>query len=389
MTRNISRRQFMSLMGGVAATAIGWGVSADDSDSLAPAQIKAAERIVQKLVSSNAVPGVTYSIGNMRRTLATGAFGLRLISPRAPMNRRTRSALASVSKQFVSAAAFLLQERGALSLSAPLSEYVPEYIHASEITLSQVLTMRSGIPALDEICEAPIDGEIDEATLIANLNKHPLDFPPGRYFAYSNCAYNVAGVAIARVSGMSYGSFIEKNFFQPLGMRSSYQLGSIAIPNFAQGYAPDGSEWHVERFTTADAAFASGNLASTPTDLQRWNRSLLDATLLSPDTLNQIFTLPSTPDTVISHYASGWLIEPSGIIWHPGALNGYGTVNMLFPMTAHAITVLSNSAPSNRWDRGGTALAMYNAAGLGPTLPPLLPVVRSTVPKGGDGGPTI
>ena len=358
MTRNISRRQFMSLMGGVAATAIGWGVSADDSDSLAPAQIKAAERIVQKLVSSNAVPGVTYSIGNMRRTLATGAFGLRLISPRAPMNRRTRSALASVSKQFVSAAAFLLQERGALSLSAPLSEYVPEYIHASEITLSQVLTMRSGIPALDEICEAPIDGEIDEATLIANLNKHPLDFPPGRYFAYSNCAYNVAGVAIARVSGMSYGSFIEKNFFRPLGMRSSYQLGSIAIPNFAQGYAPDGSEWHVERFTAADAAFASGNLASTP-------------------------------DTVISHYASGWLIEPSGIIWHPGALNGYGTVNMLFPMTAHAITVLSNSAPSNRWDRGGTALAMYNAAGLGPTLPPLLPVVRSTVPKGGDGGPTI
>jgi hypothetical protein len=51
-----------------------------------------------------------------------------------------------------------------------------------------------------------------------------------------------------------------------------------------------------------------------------------------------------------------------------GALNGYVTVNMLFPMTGHAITLLANSAPHHRWDRGGTALAIYNAPALGPTL---------------------
>jgi CubicO group peptidase (beta-lactamase class C family) len=180
---------------------------------------------------------------------------------------------------------------------------------------------------------------------------------------------------------MRYRRFIEKNFFAPLGMTSSYQLGTRPDFNFAQGYAPEGSEWKVENYTVADAVLASGNLVSTPTDLQSWNRSLLNAALLTRATLRQIFTLPSTPDTAISHYASGWLIEPSGIVWHPGALNGYGTVNMLFPMTGHAITVLSNSAPSNRWNRGGTALAIYNAAGLGPKLPPLLPVVRTTVPQ--------
>jgi hypothetical protein len=114
---------------------------------------------------------------------------------------------------------------------------------------------------------------------------------------------------------------------------------------------------------------------------------LLNAMLLSPATLRQIFTLPSTPDTAISHYASGWLIEPSGIIWHPGALDGYGTVDMLFPMTGHAITLLSNSAPSDRWDRGSTALAMYNAAELGPRLPPLLPVVRTTAQVTGEQPP--
>jgi len=379
--RSISRRHFVSVTAGVmAAAATGWD-SSGSSDSLSSRQIEAADMVVKRLISTNAVPGISYSIGNANRILAAGAFGLRVISPPATINTRTRSALASVSKQFVSAAAFLLQQNGALSLSAPLSDYLPDYVHSSEMTLSQVLTMRSGIPVHDEVCEAPIGDEINESTVIANLNEHPLDFPPGRYFAYSNCAYNVAGVAIARVSGMSYGRFIRKNFFKSLDMTSSYQLGTKPDFNFAQGYAPEGSEWKVENYTVADAVLASGNLVSTPTDLQSWNRSLLNAALLTPATLRQIFTLPSTPDTAISHYASGWLIEPSGIVWHPGALNGYGTVNMLFPMTGHAITVLSNSAPSNRWNRGGTALAIYNAAGLGPKLPPLLPVVRTTVPQ--------
>jgi hypothetical protein len=43
--------------------------------------------------------------------------------------------------------------------------------------------------------------------------------------------------------------------------------------------------------TVADATFASGNLVSTAIDIQSWNRSLLSATVLSPATLQRIFTL--------------------------------------------------------------------------------------------------
>ncbi len=302
--RGISRRQLVCAMAGLAAaTATGCGSSGND-DSLSQSQIEVAELILQRLVSTNAVPKHHLRYRDRSRILARGAFGLRVISPAASMNIETRSALASVSKQFVSAAAFLPQQQDALSVSALLSDYVPDYVHASEMTLSQVLTMRSGIPAHDAVCEAPVDGKIDESTLIANLNQNPLDFPPGRYFAYSNCAYNLAGVAIQRVSGMSYGDFIARNFFGLLRMTSSYQLGSRTDSNFAQGYAPEGTGWMTESSTVADAAFASGNLVSTPTDLQSWNRSLLNATLLSTATLREIFTLPSTPDTAISHYAS-------------------------------------------------------------------------------------
>ena len=231
--------------------------------------------------------------------------------------------MASVSKQFVSAGAYLLQRKGMLTLDEPLSKYLPDYVHAHEMTLSQVLTMRSGIPADDEKCEAPVDGKIDEASLLANLNKQKLDFEPSRYFAYSNCAYNLAGVVLVRVSKMSYDRFIEESFFQPLGMTSSYVLGSREEANFAQGYAREAKGWKTEPATRADKVFASGNLVSTPGDMQLWNRSLLNGTVLSRETLQKMFTVPTAAGPAHTHYASGWFVEPSGVIWHAGTLRTF------------------------------------------------------------------
>lgn len=351
-----------------------------ERSSLERSKVEAVELILRKLVDSGAVPGVSYSIGNRSETLAEGAFGLRVVEPRAPMETRTHCPLASVSKQFVSAGAYLLQQKGMLSLDEPLSKYLPDYVHAHEMTLSQVLTMRSGIPTEDEKCEAPVDGKIDEASLLANLNKQKLDFEPGHYFAYSNCAYNLAGVVLARVSKMSYDRFIEESFFQPLGMTSSYVLGSREEANFAQGYAREAKGWKTEPATRADKVFASGNLVSTPGNMQLWNRSLLNGTVLSRETLQKMFTVPTAAGPAHTHYASGWFVEPSGVIWHAGTLLGYGTNNMLVPATGYAITLLSNTPQNDHWKPADVALEMYNAASLGPKQPPLLKRVRTTAP---------
>jgi CubicO group peptidase (beta-lactamase class C family) len=385
----ISRRRFVRMLAGVPFLSVAAPQlsAAPQRDLLGRSQIDAVELILRRLVDSGAVPGISYSIGNRTETLAEGAFGLRVIAPRTPMESVTRCPIASVSKQFASAGAYLLQEKGALSLDAPLSKYVPDYIHAKEMTLSQVLTMRSGIPAEDEACEAPVEGKIDDESLIANLNKHKLDFPPGRHFAYSNCAYNLAGVVLARVSKMSYAHFIDESFFKPLGMSSSYALGSREDPNFAQGYSQAAGGWKIEPATPADKAFASGNLVSAPGDMQLWNRSLLNATLLSRATLQKMFTVPTVAGSAHTHYASGWFVEPSGVIWHAGTLIGYGTNNMLVPATGYAITLLSNTAQNEHWKPADVALEMYNAASLGPKLPPLLKRVRTTAPQSRETSP--
>jgi CubicO group peptidase (beta-lactamase class C family) len=179
---------------------------------------------------------------------------------------------------------------------------------------------------------------------------------------------------------MSYDRFIEESFFQPLGMTSSYVLGSREEANFAQGYAREANGWKTEPATRADKVFASGNLVSTPGDMQLWNRSLLNGTVLSRETLQKMFTVPTAAGPAHTHYASGWFVEPSGVIWHAGTLLGYGTNNMLVPATGYAITLLSNTPQNDHWKPADVALEMYNAASLGSKLPPLLKRSRTTAP---------
>jgi CubicO group peptidase (beta-lactamase class C family) len=94
-----------------------------------------------------------------------------------------------------------------------------------------------------------------------------------------------------------------------------------------------------------------------------------------------MFTVPTVAGPAHTHYASGWFVEPSGVIWHAGTLIGYGTNNMLVPATGYAITLLSNTPQNDHWKPADVTIEMYNAASLGPKLPPLLKRVRTTVPR--------
>jgi CubicO group peptidase (beta-lactamase class C family) len=262
----------------------------------------------------------------------------------------------------------------------PLSEYLPSYRYANKMTLRQVLTMTGGLSIDTDGCEAPVQGRTDVAGLIENLNHMELEAEPGMHFAYSNCGYDLAGAVVAKLSGMSFEGFLQEHILKPLGMTSTYQLGMRSDSDFAAGYARDGTGWRPAPVSIADNTFASGNLASNAGDLQRWNRALLNASLLPRKTLDEILSVPPLASGAKTIYASGWFVEPGGVIWHGGTLEGYGTVNVLVPATGHAIVLLGNTAPGPRWEAWEVARELYNATGLGPALPEFLPIVGTTLP---------
>lgn len=57
-----------------------------------------------------------------------------------------------------------------------------------------------------------------------------MDFAPGEEFRYNNSAHFLLGYIIEKASGIDYGSYIEKTFFEPLGMTSSsYDRSTLPV----------------------------------------------------------------------------------------------------------------------------------------------------------------
>src|SRR6266853_700136 len=61
--------------------------------------------------------------------------------------------------------------------------------------------------------------------------RHPLRFPPGRAFDYSNTNTVLLGMVVEKVSGQSLASFIEQNILQPVGMTRTVFPAGAEMPS--------------------------------------------------------------------------------------------------------------------------------------------------------------
>ena len=75
--------------------------------------------------------------------------------------------------------------------------------------------------------------------------KHPLLFAPGTKTFYSDTNFDLLGELIEQWTGEKYGTFIQNQILEPLGMSETQELGrSPTVPNQAVGYdAPRHGSW--------------------------------------------------------------------------------------------------------------------------------------------------
>ena len=100
-----------------------------------------------------------------------------------------------------------LAQEGKLSLDDPVSKYVPGVPNGDNITIAELLEMRSG---LYNYTNAPkISATIDHdptkvwtpAELLAIAFAHPPNFPPGTAYEYNNTNYALLGLIAEKVDG--------------------------------------------------------------------------------------------------------------------------------------------------------------------------------------------
>ena len=125
--------------------------------------------------------------------------------------------LCSVSKQFCAAAILMLRDQGKLSLDDTLEKYFPEYTTGKDITLKNLLSMRSGIireyTAVLENPEEYTDKTAEEINgeMMQYIFSKPLMYSPGTQLEYSNINYILLSYVVEQVSDQPYEELIWQN----------------------------------------------------------------------------------------------------------------------------------------------------------------------------------
>jgi CubicO group peptidase (beta-lactamase class C family) len=222
-----------------------------------------------KYIADGQLPGTVTLVARKGKIVYYKARGMSDVGTKAPMKEDAIFRIASQTKALISVGIMILQERGKLLISDPLSKYIPEFRNTTvavktdngyevvdakrEITLRDLLTHTAGIGygqgvAADKWKEAGIQGwyfaDRDEPILetVRRMAALPNDAQPGEQFVYG---YNtdILGAVIELASGMPLDAFIQQNILAPLGMSDTqFYLPEDKAGRLATVYSYEGQK---------------------------------------------------------------------------------------------------------------------------------------------------
>ncbi len=209
-----------------------------------------------------------------------------------PLAMESTLYMSSVSKQFCAAAILMLRDQGKLDLQDTLIQYFPEYEIGKDITLQNLLSMRSGIvrdftPVLSDPAkyEKMTAEEVNDA-MMAWLYDQKLEFEPGVGFSYSNVNYTLLSYVVEQVSGVSYEDFIRENIFEPLGMIYSDFLNEVeANPHWGLTY-----DKLLPGSRLGDLLQGCGDIVSTAGDMDIWMSALRSGKVVCQESYREMTT---------------------------------------------------------------------------------------------------
>ncbi len=261
--------------------------------------------------------------------------------------------IASISKTFTGMAILKLWEDGKLDLDQDVSSFFPDFPY-NGVTIKMLLNHRSGLPNYLHYLEKY---GWDKKKYVTNQDvletlyayKPPLQFAIGKRFSYCNTNYALLALIIEKVSGVSYGQYLQTHFFTPLQMNDSYVFSiadtARALPSF---------EYNGRKFPLdfLDLVYGDKNVYSTVRDLLKWDQALYpEAGTFKTTTLDSAYSPYSFEKPGIKNYGLGWRMfcYPNGkkIIYHNGWWHGNNTVLTRLMQDKATIIVLGSKRNNN------------------------------------------
>ena len=350
----------VTALAAVLVSSCGGGEEGKNEEESQPPSLEEVQSALEQAVAAG-IPGIALEIQGREGSefLTAGSASLE---DEQPLTSEDTFRIASVTKAFTAAVVMELVEEGALSLDDTVEQWAPGLLaEGDSITVRHLLGHTSGLPDYtkdENFFEAFVAGEdLPPQQLVSFVSSEPLAFEPGTKYEYSDTDNIVLGMIVEAVAGRSYEQELRSRVLDPMELQATVLPNSPEMPDpHAEGYQyPLESEGtgEPENVTTAldpSAAWASGALISTPSDLSRFFRGLLDGELVGEGTLEQMKeTLagegsPSGPGTKRAGLGIFSYELPCGEVWgHTGQFPGYQVFGAATPDGSGALAMMANA----------------------------------------------
>ncbi|PWS39439.1 serine hydrolase [Streptomyces sp. ZEA17I] len=304
----------------------------------------ALQRSLDALVAQERFPAAFAWVRKDGRTSSLVSGSARL-GETVPVPRDGYVRAGSNTKTFTAVVVLQLVAEGKVELDEPIETYLPgvvrgQGIDGRKITVRQLLQHTSGLPNYTEHIGLENFDKVQHKffhahDLLTAALAHPAEFAPGTKWKYSNTNYLLAGMLIERVTERPVQEQITERVIRRAGLRHTSwpQPGDQTLPRpHARGYALSSLEnGKVIDATRMDPSWggAAGQLISTPSDLAKFARQLLDGKLLAPAQLAEMRRTVDAPLMPGWRYGLGVFSIPlscGGEYWgHGGDIDGYET----------------------------------------------------------------
>jgi CubicO group peptidase (beta-lactamase class C family) len=313
------------------------------------------DSLAATFLADGPVAGVSVAVVKGRDTILAKGYGLADVENDVPATAKTVYRIGSITKQFTSAAIMRLVDDGKLSLDDTLGKLLPSAAPAWRgVTLRRLLNHTSGIRSYTGIgprWQRRWREDMSPDTIVGLVRDDTLDFKPGAQWRYNNTGYVLLGMIVERASGKPYATFLQEEFFRPLGLSQTYYCSQKPIiKHRAQGYDRAGRQLVNTEYLSMTQPFSAGALCSTVGDLVAWQRALVGGRVVRPAS----YTAMSTPESLIDGkpITYGYGLGVSTLakhrkVSHGGGINGFTTDLAYYPDDTLHVVVLANTSPSN------------------------------------------
>lgn len=231
------------------------------SEGFIPDRFDTLHQTTKRFVDEGKHAGIITLIARNGKIVDYNAYGYRDIEKKLPIERDTICRVYSMSKIVTCAATMILFEEGRFNLDDPIGNYIPELKDMKvwaggtqdnprlvpitrPITILHLLTHTSGL-----IYDFAGDDDLTKlwrsanlwsgpglTNFISKLGKLPLKHQPGDAWTYG-VNMDVLGALIERVSGKSFGQFLQDRIFGPLEMKdTSFDVPESKMGRLAKTY---------------------------------------------------------------------------------------------------------------------------------------------------------